>query len=101
MEIIKITTDNFVDLVEKSSEPILIDFWANWCNPCKMLSPIIQQVANEGKKVGKVDVDSEAELAVKFNISSIPTLILFENGEIKKKSIGVVSKEEVLEMFND
>ena len=99
---IKITAKNFDDEVLKSDKPVLVDFWASWCGPCKMLAPSVARLAEEyeGKvKVGKVNVDEEAELSVEFGIMSIPTLIVFENGEIKKQSIGLCSYEELEEMI--
>ena len=83
MSVVTITSDNFDEEVIKSEKPVLIDFWASWCGPCKMVSPIIDEVANEvinSVKVGKVNVDEQTELATKFGIMSIPTLIVFKNG---------------------
>lgn len=102
MNICEITTENFNQEVNNSEKPVLIDFWATWCGPCKMMSPIIDQIAEENKniKVCKVNVDNEPELARKFGIMSIPTLVVIENGQIKTTNVGLVSKEKVLEMFN-
>lgn len=101
MNIYEITTQNFEQEVNNSDKPVLIDFWATWCGPCRMMSPIIDQIAGENQdiKVCKVNVDNEPELAKKFRIMSIPTLVVIENGEIKTTSVGLVSKEKVLEMF--
>lgn len=99
---IKITKENFGEEVLKSQKPVLVDFWAEWCGPCKMLSPIIDQIAEERPdiKVGKVNVDDEATLAGNFGIMGIPTLIYFKDGEIVQKSVGAVSKEKILSMLD-
>lgn len=101
MSVLKITKDNFEAEVLKSEGKVLIDFWATWCGPCKMIAPVIEDVAAECKdiKVGKIDVDTEGELAVKFGVMSIPTLIVFENGEEKNRAIGFHSKSEILELL--
>ncbi len=99
---ITLTKENFDKEVLNSDLPILVDFWASWCGPCKMLSPVISEIAEEyeGKiKVGKVNIDDEGELAIKFGIVSIPTLLLFENGEIKNKLIGYHPKENILKIL--
>lgn len=97
-----ITEKNFESEVLNSSVPVLLDFWASWCGPCMMLAPVVEEIAQEysGKvKVGKVNVDEESALAIKYNIVSIPTLILFENGEIKDKMVGFSQKQEILKML--
>lgn len=99
---IKITAQNFDDEVLNSTIPVLVDFWASWCGPCRMLAPSVAQLAEnyEGKvKVGKVNVDEEPQLAARFGIMSIPTLIVFENGEIKNQSIGLCSYEELEDLI--
>jgi thioredoxin 1 len=91
------TDGNFDAEVIKSSQPVLVDFWAEWCMPCKLLSPTIDQIADEfaGKvKVGKVDTDSNRNTAVKFGIAAIPTVILFKDGQVQKKFVGLKTKGE-------
>jgi len=97
-----ITKENFEEEVIKSSVPVLIDFWATWCGPCMMLSPIVEEIAkeNEGKiKVCKVNVDEEPQLAGAFGVDSIPSLFVVKNGEVTNSSIGYTSKENILSMF--
>ena len=96
-----LTIDNFEEEVLKSEVPVLVDFWATWCGPCQALSPIVEEVAGEveGVKVGKVDVDDQDKLARKYKIFSIPTLLVFKNGEVAERSVGVVPKEKILEML--
>lgn len=102
MSVVTITSKNFEEEVSNSNIPVLLDFWASWCGPCKMVSPIVDQVADElqGKvKVGKINVDEEQELAQAFNIMSIPTLIVINNGKLVNQSVGVKSKEEIIAMI--
>jgi len=91
---VKITDKNFEEVIN-SEQPVLVDFWAEWCGPCKMIAPIVEELASEynGKAViGKVDVDANPEVSAKFSIRSIPTLLIFKNGEVVDKQIGAVSK---------
>ncbi len=102
MAVIKITADNFEEEVVKSDVPVLVDFWAPWCGPCQMQGPVVDEAAQEfaGKlKVGKLNVDEEGSLAQKYSVMSIPTLILFHNGEVLKKEMGFHSLEEIKTMI--
>lgn len=102
--IINVTKDNFNKEVLESSVPVLADFWAAWCGPCKMFSPIFEEAANElsGKaKSVKIDIDSQNELAEKYGVMSIPTFMIFKNGQPVQKSVGLISKEEILEIFKN
>ena len=98
MSEIKLTTANFEQEVLQSEVPVLVDFYAEWCGPCKMLSPIINEIAKEyeGKaKVGKVNVDEEMSLAQKYRVMSVPTVLVFKNGQLSGTSIGYVGKEKL------
>ncbi len=100
MEPVVITNDNFEEEVVKSDKPVLLDFWAPWCGPCQMLSPIVDKIAAEHDeiKVGKVNVDDNEELAMKFKTMSIPTLLVFKDGNEVNRSVGVISKSEILDL---
>ena len=96
------TTDNFETEVLGSDVPVLVDFWATWCMPCRMLAPVIEEIAseNEGKiKVGKVNVDDNPDLARQYRVMSIPTVLVFKNGELTATSVGVDSKENILKLL--
>lgn len=99
-----ITKSNFDEIVKNSGKTVIVDFWAEWCGPCRMLAPIVEEVAEEldGEKyvVGKVNVDEEPELSLEFGIMSIPTLIVFKNGELYRKSVGLIDKEELLSLLD-
>lgn len=101
MSILTITKDNFEAEVINSDKPVLLDFWAAWCSPCRMVSPIVDEVANEVKnaKVGKINVDEQPELAQAFNVMSIPTLAVFKGGKIVKTAVGARSKADILKML--
>lgn len=98
MSVLKITGENFEQEVLNSKEPVLIDFWASWCGPCRMMSPVIDQIAEEvkGVKVGKINVDEEQDLAVRYRVMSIPTILIFKNGKIEQSFVGARDKQEIL-----
>ena len=103
MSEVKLTNQNFESEVLKSDKMVIVDFYANWCGPCQMIAPILSEIAEEhsGKlKVGKINVDEERELASKYQVSSIPTLLLFKEGKIVKALVGFRSKSEIEEMIN-
>lgn len=99
---VEITNDNFNEEVLQSDKPVLVDFWASWCGPCKMVSPLIDQISNERDdiKVGKVNVDEQPDLAQQFQVMSIPTIMAFKDGELVKRQVGAVPKEAILKMVD-
>ena len=101
MAVITITKENFAQEVLQSEKPVLLDFWASWCGPCRMLSPIVDDVAEErgDVKVGKVNVDEQPELAGEFGVMSIPTLLVFEQGNLVRQAVGARPKASVLELL--
>ena len=98
MSTLKITSENFEKEVLNSDKPVVVDFYADWCGPCKMMAPVIDELSNENEnlKVGKVNVDDNQNLAVTYGIMSIPTIIIFKNGDVAKKIVGFTSKQEIL-----
>jgi thioredoxin 1 len=102
--VVQFTDDNFEAEVIKSDKPVLVDFWAEWCMPCRMLTPTIEAVAGDfaGKaKVGKMDTDANRNTAFKFQISAIPTIILFKWGQVANKFVGLTSKDDLTKALND
>ncbi|CZT55934.1 thioredoxin [Solibaculum mannosilyticum] len=102
MSVVSVNKNNFDQEVLSSAQPVLADFWASWCGPCRMLSPIVDEVAEEKSssvKVVKINVDEEPELAQQYGVMSIPTLILFKNGQVVSTSVGVHPKADILKML--
>ena len=101
MEVLKITNENFENEVVKSEKPVLLDFWATWCGPCKMVAPIVDEIANEHSeyKVCKIDVDDEGDIAASFGVVSIPTLVVIKKGAIANRAVGYREKDEILKML--
>lgn len=102
MATIDVTKETFEKEVLQAKETVLIDFWAGWCGPCKMLAPIVHQIADEHPeiKVCKVDIDKESALAMDYQVMSIPTLLVFKNGQVVNQSVGVISKTDIEGLFN-
>lgn len=101
MSVINLTNNNFEQEVLQSEKPVLVDFWASWCAPCRMLSPLVDELAEEHSeyKFGKVNVDEQMELAQKYCIMSIPALFIFKDGNLVKQSVGAIPKEEILNLL--
>ena len=101
MSAVNIGMNNFEEEVLKSEKPVLMDFWAPWCGPCRMVGPVVEEIAEERAdiKVCKINVDEEGELAAKFGVMSIPTLVVMKNGEITNQSVGMQTKEEILALL--
>jgi thioredoxin 1 len=102
MSTLTITKENFEAEVIQSENPVLLDFWAAWCGPCRMVSPVVDEIANEvtNAKICKINVDEQPELAAKFNVMSIPTLAVIKNGVLVNTMVGARPKEQILEMLN-
>lgn len=101
MAAIHVTKENFESEVLKADVPVLVDFFAQWCGPCKMLAPIVEMVAEEVQdaKVCKIDIDEDSELAIQYKVMSVPTLMVFKGGEVIAKNIGAISKDAILDML--
>ena len=101
MAVVTITKENFEQEVLQSAKPVLLDFWASWCGPCRMLSPVVDEVAEERTdvKVGKVNVDEQPELAGQFGVMSIPTLLVFEQGKLVRQAVGARPKASLLDLL--
>ena len=101
MAILHVNKNDFGSVVKDSAKTVLVDFWASWCGPCRMIAPVLEEVAAEcpDVKVCKVNVDEEQELAISYGVSSIPTLLVFKNGQVVNKSIGAIPKAKILEML--
>ena len=101
MALSKLTRDNFETEVLNSTLPVLIDFYADWCGPCRMLGPVIDEIAEEATdfKVGKVNIDEQPELATKYQVMSVPTLVVIKNGEVANRVTGVTPKQKILDML--
>lgn len=102
MSIANITKENFTDLVTNSPKPVLLDFWAPWCGPCRMVAPIVEEIAAERQDVvvGKVNVDEEMELAMQFGVASIPTLVVMKNGNVAAQAVGYRPKADILKLLD-
>ncbi|NLC42650.1 MAG: thioredoxin [Clostridiales bacterium] len=103
-KVVNLTLDNFEEEVENSNLPVLVDFWAAWCGPCKMIAPIIDQLADEfdGKaKIAKVNVDENRDLSIRFQVQSIPTLLLFKDGEVVNQMVGARPKAELVKLLQN
>lgn len=101
MAVITLTKENFEAEALKANVPVLVDFWASWCGPCRMVSPIVDEIAEERAdiKVGKINVDEQGEMAQQFGVMSIPTLVVMKNGQIANKAVGAMPKEDILALL--
>ena len=101
MSVININKDNFEQVVINSDKPVLVDFWASWCGPCRMVSPIVDDIAETAVdfKVGKINVDDEQELAIRYGVMSIPTLMVFKDGKAVKQAVGARNKNQILDLL--
>jgi len=101
MAVMTITKENFQKEVLESTKPVLLDFWASWCMPCRMLSPLVDEISdeNDGVKVGKINIDEQRELAAAFSVMSIPTLVVMRDGKVVNQSVGVRPKQQITAML--